>query len=125
MSEYIELADAAKWLAGLAVPAFGWFLQRQMARVESDINSKANHAEMTREIARLEMKLQETIEARERDKLDIERASAERFNTFSETMRDRFGSLERNVDSQLKSMSSNFDNQLKMILHAIDGLRKE
>jgi len=127
-----ELIDGAKWLGGIAVALFSWILQRNINRVEADIQSKADKEHMSREIERLEMALKENREAlkenrdaRERDKLDNERSSAERFNQFTESIRDRFSSFERNVDSQISNMGDNMESQLKLILHAIDGLRKD
>lgn len=120
-----DLIDGAKWLGGVAVAVFSWLLQRNINRVEADIQSKADKDHMSREIERLEMALKENREARERDKLDNERSSAERFNQFTESMRDRFSSFERNVDSQISNLSGNMESQLKLILHAIDGLRKD
>lgn len=97
----IDPVDIIKWLAGVAVTAFGVLLTRNINRVESDIEKKADSAHMVREIQRLESQLQESRDARERDIERIERASSEKFSEFSEAMRDRLNSLERNIDQRL------------------------
>lgn len=96
-----ELIDAGKWLGGILVAVCGWLMQRNINRVETDIQSKADKEHMTREIERLEVALQDTQKSRERDRQDIERASTERFNSFENSIRDRLSSLERNVDAKL------------------------
>lgn len=96
-----ELIDAGKWLGGILVGACWWFLQRSVIRVEKDIQSKADKEHMTREIERLEVALQDTQKSRERDRQDIERASAEWRNQFAESIRDRLSSMERNMDAKL------------------------
>lgn len=96
-----ELIDAGKWLGGILVAVCGWLMQRNVMRVDDELKGKASKEDMSREIERLEMRLQETHEARERDRVDMERASAEWRNQFAESIRDRLSSMERNMDAKL------------------------
>lgn len=88
---------------GLVIVA-AYFIKRTHAKIESDIEKKADKVSLTKEIDRLNMELTKVEEARERDMQRMERISTERIDTIKESINSRLDSMERGINDKLKMM---------------------
>lgn len=120
-----EILSAAQWSIGGLIGLILWFIKREINQVNEAVARKADKEQMQRENEVLKMDLKELRDRRDSDLERIERANAERFNTFSESMRDRLSTMERNVDAKLDMIKSDMSDKLDMVMDAIKQVRKE
>lgn len=127
-----ELYSAAKWLGGGLVGLIVWFLKKEINQNNAALERKADKEQVQgmleqaqRDNEGLKMELKELRDRRDVDLERIERANAERFAAFSESMRDRISTMERNVDGKLDMLNSAMGDKLDTVLRMMDGLRKE
>lgn len=96
-----EFIEAAKWLGAILVGALGWFLRQERAKINRDLESKADKASMALEIQALRGELKEARETREKDIDRLERMHDGKITAMANELRARMESMEKSMDGKL------------------------